>query len=76
MVEWEIAFVSRLTKNICPVLEIRGDVSKEMSTTNALGALKFKIPHGYAMGLGYQIPISKDREYDSQLILEAELNFE
>jgi hypothetical protein len=75
MVEWEIAFVSRLTEKIFPVLEFRGEASKEMSITNALFAWKFKIPNNNSIGIGYQIPISANREYDSQLRLQAEFNF-
>lgn len=75
MVEWEIAFVSRLTEKIFPILEFRGEASKDMSLANALFAWKFKAQENSAFGLGYQVPISKDREYDSQLILAAEFNF-
>lgn len=75
MVEWEIAFVSRLTEKIFPVLEFRGEASEEMSITNSLFAWKFKIPNNNSIGIGYQIPISVNREYDSQLILQAEFNF-
>lgn len=75
MTEWEIAFVSRLTEKIFPVLEFRGESDKDMSMANAFLALKFKIPNGNALGLGYQVPISTTREYDSQLIAEVEFNF-
>lgn len=75
MTEWEIAFVSRMTAKIFPVLEFRGEAMKAMSTTKALLALKFKLPQGNAIGLGYQIPISTIRDFDSQLISEVELNF-
>ena len=75
MTEWEIAFVSRLNEKIYPVFEFRGEADKDMSMANALLALKFKIPNGNAIGLGYQVPISTNREYDSQLIAEVEFNF-
>ncbi len=75
MAEWEIAFVGRMTEKMFPVLEFRGEAAKDMSTSHALLALKFKIPHGNAIGLAYQIPISINRDYDSQLITEVELNF-
>ena len=75
MTEWEIAFVSRLNEKIYPVFEFRGEADKDMSMANALLALKFKILNGNAIGFGYQVPISTDREYDSQLIAEVEFNF-
>lgn len=75
MTEWEIASVSPLTEKIFPVLEFRGEAGKDMSIANALLALKFKILNGNAIGLGYQVPISTNRDYDSQLIAQAEFNF-
>lgn len=75
MAEWEIAFVSRLTENIYPVLEFRGETSKDMSHSNALFAWKFKLPKDQTIGVGYQIPISPEREYDSQFLLQAEFGF-
>ncbi|OYZ23575.1 MAG: hypothetical protein B7Y39_04525 [Bdellovibrio sp. 28-41-41] len=75
MVEWEIGFVSRLTENIFPVVEFRGESSKDMSITNSLFAWKFKLPNNNSIGIGYQIPTTAKRDYDSQLILQAEFNF-
>lgn len=76
MIEWEIAFVTRVTKNIFPVVEVRGDALKGPGTTNLLAALKYKIPHDNAIGVGYQFPVTSGRDYDSQLLLQAELGFE
>lgn len=75
MVEWEIAFVGRLTEKIFPVLEFSGDVGQDMSSTNALFAWKFKIPNGNSLGVAYRMPITTLREFESQLMLQAEFNF-
>lgn len=76
MIEWEIAFVSRLTKKIFPTLEFRGESSKDMSLTNSLLAFKFKVTPQNTIGVAYQIPITSMREYDSQLLMQAEFNFD
>lgn len=76
MVEWEISFVGRLAKNIFPVLEFSGENSQDMTASNALFAWKFKIPNDNAIGVGYRLPLTKEREFESQLILQAELGFE
>lgn len=74
-VEWEISFAGRLTEKIYPVLEFSGETDQEMSSRSALFAWKFKIPNNNSLGLGYHIPITTEREFDSQLILQAEFNF-
>lgn len=74
-VEWEISFVGRLTEKIYPVLEFSGETDQEESLRSALFAWKFKIPNNNSLGLGYHFPITTVREFDSQLILQAEFNF-
>ncbi len=76
MVEWEISFVARMTQKIFPVLELSGVSGQDMSFANALFAWKFKIPNDKAFGVGYRLPITKVREFESQLVLQAEFGFE
>jgi len=74
--EWEISFVSKLTEKIFPVLEASGELMKDgESIVNALAGLKFKIPNGHSLGLGYQVGTTATRDYDSRLLLQVELNF-
>ena len=74
-VEWEISFVGRLTEKIYPVLELSGETDQAMSSRSALFAWKFKIPNNNSLGIAYRIPITTEREFDSQLILQTEFNF-
>ena len=76
MVVWEISLVARMTHKIFPVLELSGESGQDMSFTNALFAWKFKIPNNNAIGVGYRLPITKAREFESQLLLQAEFGFE
>ena len=76
MTEWEISFVKSLTDKIFPVLEFNGEIMKNgNSITNALIAWKFKIPNNNALGIAYQFPASIRRDFDSQLLLQAEFGF-
>ena len=76
MTGWEIAFVTKLTENFFPVLEFRGESGGGMSNTNGLFAWKFKTTGDHSIGLGYQQPLTTNRDYESQLIAQAEFNFE
>ncbi|MDD4976034.1 MAG: hypothetical protein PHY93_16890 [Bacteriovorax sp.] len=74
--EWEISLASKLTDKIFPVLEVSGEKKKgEKSIVNALAGLKFKIPDGHALGVAYQVGTTGVRDFDSRLLLQAELNF-
>lgn len=76
MTEWEIAFVSKLNEKIFPVLEASGEKMKdEDGIVNALAGLKFKIPNGHALGVAYQVGTTGTRDYDSRLLLQADLSF-
>lgn len=74
--EWEIAFASTLTEKIFPVLEASGEKVKDGSgITNFLAGLKFKIPSGHALGVAYQVGTTGVRDFDSRLLLQADLSF-
>lgn len=74
--EWEIAIVSKLTEKIFPVLEASSEKIKgESAITNFLAGLKFKIPNGHNLGVAYQVGSTGVRDFDSRLMLQAELNF-
>ena len=76
MIDAEIAFVGRLTKTLFPVFELRGESSPgDMTTANSLFACKFKVTPENTIGVAYQIPILMARDYDSQLLMQAEFNF-
>ena len=76
MTDWEIAFVTNLTDKIFPVFEANGEVQKSGdSTANFLAGLKFKIANGHALGVAYEVGTTANRDFDSQLLLQAELNF-
>lgn len=76
MSEWEIAFVGKMTATIYPVIELRGEIMKDKSLTNMLAGWKFKLPQDRALAIAYQFPISDNREYDGQLLLQGEIGFQ
>ncbi len=74
--EWEISFVGRLTEKIFPVLEARGELMENgESIVSSLAGLKFKIPNGHALGVGYQFGTTATRDFDSRLLLQVDLGF-
>ncbi len=76
MIEWEIAFVSKIAEKIFPIFEVGGEKMKgEKSIVNALAGLKFKVANGHAIGVGYQVGTTGVRDYNSRLLLQADLSF-
>ncbi len=76
LVEWEISFAGKLTEKIFPVLEASGEKMKGSNgIVNALAGLKFKIPDSHALGVAYQVGTTGTREYDSRLLVQADLSF-
>jgi len=75
MVEYENAFVFKANEKFYPILEIRGHITEEMKEAYILPAIKFRIDEHKAFGVGVQIAISDDREFDSQTLFTYDVAF-
>jgi hypothetical protein len=75
MAEYESSFILKASEMIYPELELRGEITEEATSLYSLLGLKFRVADKIALGLGYQIPITKEREYDSQFLLTLGLAF-
>ncbi len=75
MAEYESSFIFKASEMIYPELELRGEITEEATSLYSLIGLKFRIADEIALGLGYQIPITKEREYDSQFLLTLGMAF-
>ncbi len=75
MAEYESSFIFKASEMIYPELELRGEITEEATSLYSLIGLKFRIADEIALGLGYQIPITKEREYDSQFLLTMGMAF-
>lgn len=75
MYEWEGSSVFKANDWIFPILELRGEVKDSNHEVYALPGVKFKILRSAYLGLGFQVPISSNKEYDSQVLLQFDASF-
>lgn len=75
MAEYESSFAFRASKMLYPELELRGEITENGTSLYSLYGLKFRVADEIALGVGYQIPITKEREYDSQFLLTLGMAF-
>lgn len=75
LVEGSAALVYKIYKNIFLVGEIQGEkLAGESIALNLVGGVKVKINNYLILGLGYQGPITDNRDFSSQYIFQP--NFE
>ncbi len=75
MAEYESSFIFKASEMIYPELEFRGEITENATSLYSLIGLKFRIADEIALGLGYQIPITKEREYDTQALFTLGMAF-
>ncbi|MEP6795714.1 MAG: hypothetical protein ABJB16_15400 [Saprospiraceae bacterium] len=75
LVEGSASLVYKIYKNIFLVGEIQGEkLAGESIALNLVGGVKVKINNYLIIGLGYQAPITDNKDFSSQYILQP--NFE
>jgi hypothetical protein len=75
MAEYEDAFVFQASERFYPILELRGEITSDTTTLYAMPAIKFRLSESSAIGVGLQIAVTDDREYDSQALLTYGFEF-
>jgi hypothetical protein len=75
MAEYESSFILKASEMIYAELELRGEITEEETSLYSLLGLKFRVADKIALGFGYQIPITTEREYDSLFLLTLGLAF-
>jgi len=73
MAEYEDAFVFRQNARFFPVLEVRGEITSDFVTSYILPGMKFRINARSAFGVGAQLALADNREYDTQALFTYEL---
>lgn len=68
MAEYESAFVFKGSDIFYPVIELRGEITENATTLYSLLGLKFRVADEVAWGVGVQLPVTTEREYDTQLL--------
>ena len=75
MAEYESSFVFKASKMLYPELELRGEITEKATSLYSLIGLKFRIADEIALGVGIQVPITKEREYDTQALFTLGMAF-
>ena len=75
MAEYESSFVFKASKMLYPELEFRGEITEKATSLYSLIGLKFRIADEMALGVGIQVPITKEREYDTQALFTMGIAF-
>ncbi len=77
MVDGSAALVYKVSKKVFFVVEILGEkMPDEEAILNLFGGVKIKINENFLLGIGYQQPITTNREFSSQYILQPDMEWE
>ena len=71
MMDGSIAIVYKINKRIFFVVEILGEkMDQEQAVVNLLGGVKVRVYKYLTLGLGYQQPISANKDFTSQFVFQ------
>ena len=76
MVDGSVALVYKLSKKIFFVVEVLGEkMPEEQAIINLLGGVKIVLNKNFILGIGYQHPITTNREFSSQYIFQPDMEW-
>ncbi|ODT04519.1 MAG: hypothetical protein ABS52_04510 [Gemmatimonadetes bacterium SCN 70-22] len=76
MVDASVAFVVGLRERVFPVVEVLGEGGTGVRpVVNVLAGLKVRVREGIVFGLAYQLPVTSNKEFSSQLVGMPELEW-
>ncbi len=75
MAEYEGSFIFRASEMLYPELELRGEITQDGTSLYSLLGLKFRIADETALGVGVQVPVTEEREYDTQALFTLGVAF-
>lgn len=76
-VDWSASLVGAATPRIFPIVEVLGNAGRGRTAgLNLLAGFKVRVREGFLMGIGYQFPVTKNKEFSSQLLLQPEYDFQ
>jgi hypothetical protein len=73
MAEYEDAFVFRQNEKFFPIVEVRGEITTDNTSAYVLPGMKFRLSPTTAFGVGAQIALTNEREYDTQALFTFEI---
>jgi len=76
MVDGSAALVYKLSKKIFFVVEVFGEkMPDEQAIINLLGGVKIVVNKNFILGIGYQFPVTNNREFSSQYIFQPDMEW-
>lgn len=75
MAEYESSFIFKASQMLYPELELRGEITEEGTSLYSLLGLKFRVANETALGVGVQVPLTGEREYDTQALFTLGMAF-
>lgn len=76
MVDGSAAFVYKVSKKVFFVAEVLGEkMPDQQGIINLLGGVKVKINKNMLLGIGYQQPITKNKDFSSQYIFQPDMEW-
>jgi hypothetical protein len=76
MVEGEGSLVFKAGKRVFLIAEILGEkMPHEQAFVNLVGGVKIKLNDNFMLGIGYQQPVTTNRDFSSQFILQPDMEW-
>ena len=76
MVDGSAALVYKVGKKMFIAAEILGEkMADEQAIINLLGGVKLKLNKNFILGIAYQLPITKNKEFSSQYIFQPDMEW-
>ena len=76
MVEGEASLVFKAGKRVFLIAEILGEkMPHEQAIINLVGGIKIKLNENFMLGIGYQQPVTTNRDFSSQFIFQPDMEW-
>ena len=76
MVDWSASLVAAATPRFFPVVEILGEGGSDaLPVVRLLAGFKVRIREGFLIGLAYQAPITRNKDFSSQLVIQPDVEW-
>ena len=76
MVDWSASLVAVATPQFFPVLESLGEGGNDaLPIVRLLAGFKVRVREGFLLGLAYQLPITKNKEFSSQVVIQPDVEW-
>jgi hypothetical protein len=75
-VDWSASLVAVATPRFFPVVEILGEgATGSLPILRLLAGFKVRVREGFLLGLAYQVPVTRNKDFSSQLALQPDIEW-